>query len=104
MTKVEPAFSMDGASIEGSFNAMSALFGVQDPNDWTRISVRGAQIEEFDVSGKKLTLQFFEGAKFGKLTADEKTILYDDEGEKLGVAAVEQDGQFQVLALGQSYS
>ena len=96
--KIQPVVILDDANIGGSFEAAASMFGVSDPNDLRLVSMKNAILGEFDARGKKLTLQFFEGARFKSLKVDETTQVYDDEGHLMdAVPTVVESGEYQML-------
>ncbi len=98
MAKIEPSVCLDNAEVGGVLELIGSFFGAADPDDLRGVSVRNAVIGSFDARGKKLPLQFFEGARFENLQADETTRVFDDEGQELKArVTVLQDGQYQVL-------
>lgn len=95
--KIEPVLIFDEARMPGLLLGGS-MIGSSDVNDWRLLSVRNAQIGELDARGKKLTLSFFEGARFKTLKVDQNTELYDDQGIKIFAAAhVGRRGEDEVL-------
>ena len=96
--KITPAVILDGAIIGGAFEAAAAMFGSTDPTDFRKVSLRFATMGVFDARGKKLTLPFFEGARFESLQIDDTTEIYDDEGNRVDAdVRVIQDGEYQML-------
>lgn len=67
-------------------------------NDMREVSLRNATIGVFHAEGKKLTVEFLEGARFGQLTADASTEFYSEAGQRLPSGAVsvsrDADGYF----------
>lgn len=84
MAKV--SINMDGANVGG---------GIDLGNDMREVSLRDATIGVFHAEGKKLTLEFLQGARFGELTADYTTEFYNEEGQRLpsGAVSVNKDEQ-----------
>ncbi len=52
-------------------------------DDLREVSLRNATIGVFHAEGKKLTVEFLEGARFGQLTADASTEFYNEAGQRL---------------------
>lgn len=98
--KIKPALILDGITIRGAFDPSAALVRSTDPNDLRHVSLRKAVIGAFDARGKKLTLPFFEGARFGSVLVDTGTEFYDDEGNIIEayVSALE-DGEYEMLEI-----
>ncbi|MCB1682821.1 MAG: hypothetical protein KDI61_04950 [Alphaproteobacteria bacterium] len=61
--------------------------------DMREVSLKGATIGVFHAEGKKLTVEFLEGARFGELSADHTTEFYNEAGQRLpsGSVSINQD-------------
>ncbi len=73
------SINMDGSNVGGQLDLGDDMRGV---------SLRDATIGVFHAEGKKLTLEFLQGARFGQLTADYTTEFYTQEGQRLPSGAV----------------
>lgn len=57
-------------------------------DDLREVSLRNATIGVFHAEGKKLTVEFLEGARFSQLTADASTEFYSEAGQRLPSGSV----------------
>lgn len=77
------SMTMDGATVKGAFTISGRMIGGEDDNDLRGLSLKQARVGVMDLRGRKILLSAFDGARFGRLSVDEQTQAYDDNGEKL---------------------
>ena len=80
------SINMDGSNVGGQLDLGDDMRGV---------SLRDATIGVFHAEGKKLTIEFLQGARFGQLTADNTTEFFSEQGQRLpsGSVSVDKDDQ-----------